>query len=115
VIAVSGSNWAEKVKFGWANLVQRNPVQKAACINTLVVPTIGPSAKNNIVPGRITSKLALRQFSGDQPRFFATVAKILAQKKTLAPTLQIRAQIKPSRLANEKVGMNNARIPKQAP
>jgi hypothetical protein len=80
-----------------------------------MVPTTGPPARNNIVPGKITSKLALRQFSGDQPRFFATVAKILAQKKALAPTLQIRAQIKPSRLANEKVGMNKARMPKQAP
>jgi hypothetical protein len=80
-----------------------------------MVPVIGPPARNNIIPGRITSKLATRQFCGDQPRFFATVATILAQKKMFAPTLQTRAQIKPRRLGIGKLGRRKARIPKEAP
>jgi len=71
-----------------------------------------PDKKNNNNPGINTSKPASWQFRADQPRFFATEAKILAQKNTLTPTQQSRAQIKPMRLVGERVGRGKARIPK---
>jgi hypothetical protein len=114
VTGVSRSKGPKEAKFGWTILVQSIPVHTTSCSSTYVVEINRPPARNNIVPGMITRKPANWQSRTDQPRFCATEAKILAQKKTLAPTLQTRAQIKPIRLMDEKLCFGKARIPRHA-